>query len=150
VYLCGADIFADQVIARLTATPRVVETKVHCGLSVGRFWAIVNRQLNEQLERVDAKTWLQRLKKSISAQAEECRGTEAHPCQPILHMLESSPSLLGAPPPRACADQKQRRRLEEEGARVVEMNLRYMAKIGCFSKPEEAWSAKVFHRSKTR
>jgi amino acid adenylation domain-containing protein len=150
VYLCGADIFADQVIARLTATPRVVETKVHCGLSVGRFWAIVNRQLKEQLERVDAKTWLQRLKKSISTQAEECRGTEAHPCQPILHMLESSPSLLGAPPPRACADPKQRRRLEEQGARVVEMNLRYMAKIGCFSEPEEAWSAKVFHRSKTR
>lgn len=147
VYLCGADIFASLVIKSLSAPPRVFETKIDNGLPVGKFWQVVNRELNNRLESLDYDTWLQRLKENISAH--DLRSTESHPCQPILHMIESSAKLLGSSAPQP-VDPKWHQRMEEESARAVERNIRYMVNIGCFSEAQSVWSTRVFTRGKAR
>jgi amino acid adenylation domain-containing protein/thioester reductase-like protein len=147
VYLCGADSFADMVIQILSAPPRVYERKVNNGLPVEKFWKIVNQELKGQLGRLNYHIWLQRLKENISAHG--LCSIENHPCQPILHMIESSPKVLGSLAPQS-ADAKWHQRMAEESARVVQRNIRYMVDIGCFSKAEPVWSARVFNRSKVR
>jgi amino acid adenylation domain-containing protein/thioester reductase-like protein len=147
VYLSGADTFAKLVIESLSGPPRVFESKVDNGFPVSRFWQVVNQELDGRLECLGYDTWLQRLKEDISAH--DYRGTENHPCQPILHMIESSQKVLGSPAPRS-VDPKWLQRTEEESARAVKRNIRYMADIGCFSQAVSVWSTKVFTRSKVR
>ncbi|KAH8698802.1 hypothetical protein BGW36DRAFT_448844 [Talaromyces proteolyticus] len=147
VYLCGADTFAGMVIESLSAPPEIFERRVDNGLPVVKFWQVVNEELQGQLDCMDYDTWLQRLRKDISTH--ELGGTGNHPCQPIFHMLESSPNVLGSSAPRS-VDLKWRQQTEEECALVVKRNVRYMAEIGCFSKEESVWLTRVFNRSKLR
>ncbi|KAK1492898.1 HC-toxin synthetase [Colletotrichum abscissum] len=119
VYLCGADRFADIVIDKLNSSTRgeVCETRVENGLSVGRFWEVVNQVLSDTvLEPLDYGAWLRRLKKDMNASTHDASLTESHPCQPIMHILESTSEILGAATPRF-DNQERRSRMEDETAR---------------------------------
>ncbi|KAI3545133.1 HC-toxin synthetase [Colletotrichum abscissum] len=152
VYLCGADRFADIVIDKLNSSTRgeVCETRVENGLSVGRFWEVVNQVLSDTvLEPLDYGAWLRRLKKDMNASTHDASLTESHPCQPIMHILESTSEILGAATPRF-DNQERRSRMEDETAWVLQKNVQYLADIGCFSDAAVSWSAKAFTRSKVR
>ncbi|KAF4772823.1 Male sterility, NAD-binding [Colletotrichum scovillei] len=152
VYLCGADRFADIVIDKLDSSTggEVCETRVENGLSVGRFWEVINQVLSDTvLEPLDYGAWLRRLKKDMNASTHDVSLTESHPCQPIMHILESTSEILGAATPRF-DNQELRSRMEDETAWVLQKNVKYLADIGCFSDAAVSWSAKAFTRSKVR
>ncbi|PWY77883.1 acetyl-CoA synthetase-like protein [Aspergillus eucalypticola CBS 122712] len=157
IYVSTADAVADAAVSGLLGSSSSMDTRttaaatgglqtrkmILSGLRVGTFWDAVNAGLEEDgaqktrpLRRsVTYAAWISRLSESIAAVG------EAHPCWPVMHVIETmGTTLLSSPMPPTSAWGPGERwdEVEEDMARAVTLNVRYLKEIGYLGRAEAA------------